>query len=176
MKQVIAISGKMHSGKTTVSNIIKGKMVDKNVVHLPFAGPLKEFATLLGWNGKKDAKGRRLLQLLGTECGRACIDVEIWTKAWKKSFEALPDNTIVLVDDMRFQNELAVLCSLQDVIFIDVIRPSEQSFRSKWFPWTQHSSERGVIYPDSVLLHTLVNDSSFQALHDGMGYIFARLS
>ena len=56
MKQVIAIHGKMHSGKSTVAEHLA-----KNThgVIKPFAKPIKDFATLLGWDGLKNKKGRR---------------------------------------------------------------------------------------------------------------------
>ncbi len=78
---IIGIHGPLGGGKTFLANEIKDCF--NGVVILPFAKLLKDFAFEMGWDGKKDPKGRRLLQLLGTECGRKCISQDIWVKHWE---------------------------------------------------------------------------------------------
>jgi hypothetical protein len=98
----------MGSGKSTIANLIaeRAKMEGHTATVLPFAKPLKDYAKLLGWDGKKDAKGRRLLQLLGTECGRKCISEDLWVSKWKKALVDLElDNEVIICDDLRFRNE-----------------------------------------------------------------------
>lgn len=52
---------------------------------------------------------RRILQWWGTEYRRA-QDPDYWTKAWGRMIERLDlDKTLVLVDDVRFMNELNVI-------------------------------------------------------------------
>ncbi len=58
----------------------------------------------MGWDGKKDEKGRKLLQILGTECGRECLGEDIWIKHWKKKIDATLSNYII-ADDIRYPNE-----------------------------------------------------------------------
>lgn len=106
----IGIHGPDGSGKSTVAAIIEQHCMLKNVpvLVLPFAKPLKDYARMLGWNGEKDAKGRRLLRLLGTECGRECIDTDLWVKKWAKmanDFGQQYVDCVVISDDMRFFNE-----------------------------------------------------------------------
>ena len=104
---VIGIHGPMGAGKSTIANMI-GVIAHGPVEIIPFAKGVKDAARSLGWNGEKDEKGRRLLQLIGTECGRECIDPDIWVKKWKKTvndyFFEHPTG-IVVVDDLRFFNE-----------------------------------------------------------------------
>ena len=110
---IIGITGKAGAGKTTAANMLIKEFNNKAII-IPFAKPLKDFARKLGWNGKKDEKGRRLLQLLGTDVARKCIDEDIWVQHWKKfqeeydSFENLDgtkDCDHYIADDVRFANE-----------------------------------------------------------------------
>jgi hypothetical protein len=60
----IAIGGRMQVGKTTAAD----RLVERHgFVKYALAGPIKEIArTGFGWDGQKDARGRRLLQEIGT--------------------------------------------------------------------------------------------------------------
>jgi hypothetical protein len=143
MKGVIAFSGQMYAGKTTSAEIVRSLLVDSCI--LSMAAPLKNYARLLGWNGEKDKKGRRLLQLIGTECGRECIDQDIWVKKWWET--ASKESGYVIVDDLRFQNEydgIRSLCKQHGVPFLHIhIWIRKRNLLEKLFPWTIHKSERG---------------------------------
>jgi hypothetical protein len=65
---------------------------------------------------------RRILQWWGTEYRRA-EDPDYWTKAWAKLAESLDLNNIhVLIDDVRFMNELSTVRS-EDGLIIKIERP-----------------------------------------------------
>ena len=65
---------------------------------------------------------RRLLQWWGTEYRRA-QDPDYWTKAWERKLAGLNlDETHVLVDDVRFINELETL-KKHGGFFIRIVRP-----------------------------------------------------
>ena len=100
----IGIMGPAGSGKSTLAACLKCLIGEADVI--PFAEPVKDVARLMGWNGKKDEKGRRLLQILGTECGRDCIGEDIWVDAWaKKAGPVSNAGGVAIADDVRFRNE-----------------------------------------------------------------------
>lgn len=115
MQLVIGLCGKAGSGKGEVSKILSKHY---STYVLPFAKPLKEMAKSFGWDGQKDEKGRKFLQLLGTEIGRA-YNNNHWVDCWKReadkalrSFdnpfgpgEARETYQIIIADDVRFDNE-----------------------------------------------------------------------
>lgn len=114
---LIGVAGRSGSGKSTVAHYIKDKINEHGnlCIILPLAAELKRIARELGWNGKKDVGGRRLLQRLGTDIIRDCIDPEWHIKRWIHNFESIlaqPKNdTIeyVIIDDVRFKNEASFI-------------------------------------------------------------------
>ena len=64
---MVVIMGEAGSGKDTFANYITQEFSKENYVthRITFANKLKDEAYLLGWDGKKDEKGRALLQDLG---------------------------------------------------------------------------------------------------------------
>lgn len=116
---LVGICGQAFAGKSTVGARLSAHLLQSGVraYTLPFAQPLKEVARSMGWNGKKDEKGRRLLQLLGTECMRLCINKDGWVLLWLKGVREFVRNcertsnqpVVVIADDVRFPNELAAI-------------------------------------------------------------------
>jgi hypothetical protein len=112
----IGITGKAGSGKSTAADFIKAQcQSDTQCLIIPFAKRLKELATLAGWDGKKDAKGRKFLQDFGELMRR--YDKDYWVKEWMlevskqqtetnyyRGFDA-PKNYLIIVDDVRYNNE-----------------------------------------------------------------------
>jgi hypothetical protein len=114
---IIGITGRMGVGKTTSANFIASKISSACII--PFAKPLKEYAKTLGWDGNKDKKGRKLLKLLGTDCGRKCICNDIWVDKWfeqiQKRYKHERD-IVILCDDVRFENEAKMIKDQQGYI------------------------------------------------------------
>lgn len=148
----IGFTGNAGSGKTSVSKYIQNKFMEKYknsyVLIIPFAKSLKEFAKELGWNGEKDEKGRKLLQLLGTEVGRKCIDENIWVNKWKenvlnilKTIKLSNDihvrYILILIDDVRFDNEAKYLKELNSQLYM-------LSNRNHDNVDLNHESEKGI--------------------------------
>jgi len=103
--KIIGIHGPIGSGKTTSARMIRTLLPGTSRI-LPFSAPLKRIAIEMGWNGKKDAKGRKLLQILGTDVGRNLISPKIWVTKWNDQiYEKNVD--YLIADDIRFKNELA---------------------------------------------------------------------
>lgn len=115
LRLVIGIAGPMGSGKTTLAKALEKAAYKQGVERalvLPFAQGVKQIAYAMGWDGKKDEHGRRLLQLIGTECGRECIHPDLWTMKWSQEVRAVQQGwllrspTLIIADDIRFPNEV----------------------------------------------------------------------
>lgn len=144
----IGITGKMNAGKTTVAGIIKEHLRDKvPTCIIPFAAPIKRLALDMGWNGEKDDKGRRLLQLLGTECGRQCIAPDIWIRRWYEQAERWwlrdnePERLVVIADDLRFDNEAEWILDHGGIVVL-VDRPGQMEMRCS--ECVDHASEQSL--------------------------------
>lgn len=108
MKKVFLISGFARSGKDTLADIMMKKLNGKSI-KIAMADYLKYMATkYYGWDGKKDEKGRSILQWLGTDrireelnldtfhVRRVCEDIKI--------IEDMYD--YIFIPDVRFKNEM----------------------------------------------------------------------
>lgn len=155
------------AGKSTVAAILTKHF--SNVVILSFAATLKNMAAvffsdlgfapemighLLSPEGKATEitnhttgnvfTPRRVLQTIGTEWGRNCIAENIWADIAKdKALQVMGHGLTPVFDDMRFDNEYAMLKSLE-ARFVHVVHrpqttdaaketthPSEGALRSK---------------------------------------------
>lgn len=86
--------------------------------------------------GRSAVTVRRILQWWGTEYRRA-QDPDYWTKAWGRKIEQLDlKGTLVLVDDVRFMNELNVIRE-HDGLIVKIERPGFDGANS-------HSSETSL--------------------------------
>ena len=155
-------------GKTTVANLL--------IEHrrVSFAAPLKGAVSNmlheLGIVGvhfvhtDKEAiipelgvSARHMMQTLGTEWGRACIHPDFWVKiARAKTQRTMNDGGCVVIDDVRFPNEAAMIFELGGELW-RIDRPGV-TYNG------DHSSEGGLedITPDRVI----VNDGSIDQLKE----------
>ena len=136
---VVTASGMQGSGKSHFTHLLEEhfrKYGRKSAV-VSLAGPLyksiseligepvdKEKTYEFGLVNPKSFTGRQLLQMEGTEFGRHNLHDQIWIGiALKKAKEehGLKEGDILLVDDVRFPNEL---CLLSDVAFY-MLPPNE---------------------------------------------------
>jgi hypothetical protein len=127
---IIGITGPAGSGKSTAASYL---VKQHGFVHLKFAGALKEMLRtllemvedpyierriegdlketpcfLLGGNSPRHA-----MQTLGTEWGRNSIGADFWVEICERRAElALGRGERVVIDDVRFDNEAAMIRSL----------------------------------------------------------------
>jgi energy-coupling factor transporter ATP-binding protein EcfA2 len=146
---VVGITGQAGSGKTTLANMMLDLFIGSK--QLNFADNLKKIAESMGWNGKKDEKGRRLLQLLGTECGRQCISENIWVSLWEDSRIKLEKRDIpcIICGDVRFANEAEHIHKLDGSILRVIGRRGPNTD-------FEHESERGIpnLFCDYIIDNT----------------------
>ena len=129
---LIAICGNNHgAGKTTLANVFLSLLPYECVV-MSFASPLKAMISRLieytstdkGITAVKDIQDkeapleafsghslRYTMQSLGTGWGRALMGNDFWANILIKSFENMKctQNTVLIIDDMRFMNEYNIL-------------------------------------------------------------------
>lgn len=103
--------------------------------------------------GRTAVTVRRILQWWGTEYRRA-EDPDYWTKAWEKKLQEYDlSKTHVLVDDVRFVNELEII-KKNGGVFIRIIRPGFNGAND-------HSSENSLDHYDAWDL-VINNDGSLE--------------
>jgi hypothetical protein len=121
--KIFAICGGIGNGKSALADILAYQVhwkSQKRTVRLPLAAPLKAMCSAIGWDGNKDAKGRKLLQAVGT-AGRE-YDPDIWIKHWMQAVSRCQEGDVVICDDLRYLNEAEAVLLLNGII-ISVDRP-----------------------------------------------------
>lgn len=125
--KVIAISGRAQHGKDTIASMMKKQLDDGDtkILITHYADLLKYICKeFLGWDGKKDEDGRRLLQHVGTDLIRRKAP-DFWVDFIISMLTFFKDRwDYVFIPDVRFENEISKLRqSGFDVIHIHVERP-----------------------------------------------------
>lgn len=125
--KVVCISGKAQNGKDFTANALKEKIVERencNVLITHYADLLKYICkTFFGWNGKKDAEGRSILQFVGTDVIRK-ENPNYWVDFIVDILGMFPSEfDYVLIPDCRFPNEIEIMKEKFDCIAVRVNRP-----------------------------------------------------
>ena len=175
---IIGITGKKRSGKTTAAQAFE----ECGFTQLSFATPLKKtawmFLSELGFVDAKiaefeqdkeqlipiiDVSYRYLLQSLGTEWGRNCVNANLWTLAMRKRLTDLGvEYNDVVIDDVRFDNEAHMIRELGGHI-VHLHRMHLDSITDYSFSPDAHASEQGIIFvPGDV---HVVNNGDIDDMH-----------
>ncbi len=149
---VVGFCGPFRSGKSLAAGFV-ADIFGCTKVH--FASGVKEIAKeCFGWDGEKDEKGRRLLQRIGTDCGRM-YNPNIWVEKTAKQIEYFylrEINRLFVIDDVRFDNEAIFVHLFKNSLVIKIDRElAKDELR-------QHASELGV--NPALIDVIIVNDSS----------------
>ena len=219
MKQkVILFSGKIKAGKSTLANLIyndlsqllhrkevrphddlilKYLMSNCNLKPVDiirkyaYAQPVKQIAKdHFEWDGKKDEKGRKLLQTLGSECGRA-YKCDLWVNKFSNFMNKDLTNHIkinnndecthvYIIDDWRFINEYENIDFFGngDVFKIRVNREEDENIFIKIYKYLKlnlftHESERSLPFDDSYYDFVFDNNTnSIEMLRQMFQYRF----
>lgn len=168
---VIAFTGSMGSGKSTICNIIKSTYPPVKVQK--FAQPLYDIQDYIYARCKLPApetKDRKLLQWIGTEWGRDTQSKTLWVDLWKQEIKRITHmhpETLILCDDVRFEEEAQ---AVQDVGGLIVKVEATPAIRKKRIELsgTSHASERGI--PDAYIDAVITNNGSLKLLEAQVGY------
>ena len=116
MKLVIGLSGLKGSGKTTAAEYM---VAHHGFMRMSFAGPIKHMLRVLGvledWPKEEPhpllcgMTPRHALQTLGTQWGRDMIGGNIWVNIVKDRIEKSKALNLIVIDDVRFRNEVAMI-------------------------------------------------------------------
>lgn len=156
---LIGFNGGMGVGKSTAIQCLKDILEDTIYTNTPpvklvkFAQPLYDIQEFVYrrvepvYSRPRDfTKDRKLLQWIGTEWGRDGIDDELWVKLWTAEvlrIQSETPNAIVVCDDVRFDNEAAVLMGLGGVVVKISSTEAEKRIDTK-SGIVQHKSEAGI--------------------------------
>ena len=130
----IAITGKMCSGKTYIADYLIEKY---NLTKFSFASEVKNIASELFNMENKD---RKLLQTVADKMKD--IDKDVWVKY---TLKLIGEKQNVVIDDLRFKNELKYLRENGFItIRINISNEEQESRLSKKYPdtYNEHLSRR----------------------------------
>lgn len=182
---LIGFSGPMGCGKSTAIEELKAMCPNRHIVLVKFAGTLYEiqdfiYDRIAAVHPRPTGfvKDRRLLQILGTEWGRDCISESLWVRLWRANveraleFHPVGKPTLVVCDDVRFDNEAEVLTQLGGVIV--QIRTSRNHERINTKAGiANHQSEAGIA--DRFVGVRVDNDDSVQQYRNKLKEVFEGL-
>jgi len=157
--KLIGLTGKAGAGKDTVADYLVHTL--SGTVKMAMAGTLKAMLTAAGLlepNDRADKERiipgftfswRQAAQRLGTEWGRT-LDPEIWLKlvplkldVIRAADERIGDDTLVVISDIRFENEADMVRQMGGAIWHIAGREADLGEN------VGHVSEAGILfYPD----------------------------
>ena len=174
---LIGFSGKKGSGKSYFADYLVN---NKLFIKLSFASPLKEITKILFnlsdedvkdpikkelINPKFNASPRELMQWLGTDIMREEFNKKfnysgsIWIDNVKDKVKTLlDDNKDVVIDDVRFQNEVDMIHSLGGIV-INLRNDLDNTLNNST---STHSSENQKL----TFNYEFVNDKSYSNTYD----------
>ena len=174
---LIGFSGKKGSGKSYFADYLVN---NKLFIKLSFASPLKEITKILFnlsdedvkdpikkelINPKFNASPRELMQWLGTDIMREEFNKKfnysgsIWIDSVKDKVKTLLDNNKdVVIDDVRFQNEVDMIHSLGGIV-INLHNDLDNTLTNST---STHSSENQKL----TFNYEFVNDKSYSNTYD----------
>lgn len=136
---IIAFTGQPGAGKTTAAQIIQAEL-GKRAVIISFADPVYTiletiytgaFSSVIKGQSKSEIKNflpdmygntpRDLLRLIG-DFGRSKIHADVWVDIAMKEIDKYRDRAVVVIDDLRFPNELYALMD-RGAKIREIVRP-----------------------------------------------------
>lgn len=154
---VVGLAGPAGVGKSTLAARLTATVAPVAVRRMSFADPLRDMLRALGVPetaivGDLRAKerpcdellgqtGRHAMRTLGTEWGRKTIHPDLWVAAWERRLAETLES-VVVIDDVRFDNEAAAIRRAGGVV-IRLRRALTTTPLAAAIP-DEHPSEAGV--------------------------------
>lgn len=178
MTKIIAFAGKKGSGKSTASNYLEAKLTEKGyrVERMGFktaivkkmkeelADTLYELSVIYDLTigelfDQKPPAMRALMQNYGTEIYRNNFDENYW--ALQFTYNAVISNAeIIIVDDVRFENEYKTLEYLGATIY-RIVRPNYDDGVN-----SNHSSETAIDHIELPTLESVEKENLFALIDE----------
>lgn len=151
-KKLIGIAGKARTGKDTIARHLWAK---HSFTRIAFADPVKLAAQAMfglthdqTWDDNMKEKlipewgmsPREIFQRVGTECVRDVFGADHWLNRWAQTYRMIKDTDDIVVPDVRFENEAAMIRDLGGLV-IHLVRDGAH-------PVARHVSESGVAIAD----------------------------
>ena len=139
---LIGLVGRRQSGKDTVASV--ARELDDSVIRLGFGDPVKAevaeaLEVTLEYLDAHKEQLRPLVQAWGTEWRRNLCAEDYWLRRMSERIAAAPEDSIVIITDVRFENEADYIRGRGGVVVaLDV----DNSFKRD-DPVDQHPSETG---------------------------------
>lgn len=170
---IVLLAGKAGTGKSYVADGLISRLegvyrgTPSTVYKGSFAASLKKIAVDMGWDEKKDTKGRTILQEIGA-VGRN-YDINTWVDKIINRRKH-DDDDILVVDDWRFPNENVRLVSLGHIVVtVGIYAPGHETLKGT--PQEHDASETSLPAPDVhledvydlIVLNDRCDDEEFNA-------------
>lgn len=174
---IIGFTGKMMCGKDTAASLIHN-MINTNSKIIYYADALKGIMMdyfgftrhqLYDQDGKQEFNefwgmtNREAMQKIGTDCFRNNFHPDTWIKCMEVAISMLPNNTLALIPDVRFDNEYQLIHDLGGYV-IKLVRDNTPVIDKDY---TNHVSEAGCKY--DILLE---NNGSLDELYTKLVKIY----
>lgn len=163
MPQIIGLIGPARAGKTTLATSILDQVGSGAVLH--FADPIRNALSSVGVTKEgTPTLYRKLAQLVGQSCRD--FDRDWWVNRFEIDLEAQPDDVLILIDDVRYQNEIDLLKHYgATLIFVDAhdridLTEEFRAHESEAIPNILHGelSEAHHIVPALTCVHSVYLD------------------
>lgn len=159
---IIGIAGKKRSGKDEVCKALMDKFSEtKRCVRVGFADALKQEVaeacdvTLNDIERNKE-NFRLILQGWGTDFRRSLHGKNYWIHIVEQTIASLPKDTVVIIPDVRFNNELEFVLNNGGML-IKVVRPDLVDNDT-------HASETSLSNENFIFHHTIINNGTLTEL------------
>jgi hypothetical protein len=159
-------------GKDTAADVLVAK---HGFVRRKFAQPIKEACSMLFQVSENHFEGpekeevvekhglspRQMMQIVGTDMFRGMVDADFWLRHFKDWCARQPDDSRIVVTDLRFQNEIDAVKELGGL----VVRITRSNGNGRHCLADKHVTEVGIAHLEGGDVH-LENDSCVSSLWD----------